>query len=145
MRIDILLTPELMHTKRSIPVLIASFILSACLQLTPAGAHVQIITEDQQMLVAACKSLGKVFVSSEDALRNASAALSGDTAVISRRDVGSTTIVRGDVYRCSVGDKKVEPEPTTTEKENAEYIRKSNICQTKGGVWIASQCVITIE
>lgn len=127
--------------------------ISACVQLTPAGARVQIITEDQASLVAPCKYLGNVSVSSKDALRNNAAALSGDTAVISYRDVGSTSYIKGLVYDCSVSpitaplhtEKPAIKELTTEEKADAEFIRKSQQCQSKGGAWIANQCVISIE
>jgi len=126
---------------------------SACVELTPAGARVQIITEDQASLVTQCKFLGNVTVSSKDALRNNVAALSGDTGVISYRDAGSTSYIKGLVYDCSVSpttaplhtEKPAIKELTAEEKADAEFIRKSQQCQSKGGAWISNQCVISIE
>ncbi len=130
-----------------------SFYLSACVQLTPAGSRVQILTEDQRALVVSCKPLGTVSVSSEDALRNNTAALSGDTAIISHRGVGSTSIVHGDVFRCSTSTSNTEQLndsnkakiSTTTEKIDTEYLRKSTLCTSKGGIWTSGQCVVPIE
>jgi len=126
---------------------------SACVELTPAGARVQIITEDQASRVAQCKYLGNVSVSSKDALRNNVAALSGDTGIMSYRDAGSTSYIKGLVYDCSTSltttplqtGKPVPKELTGEEKADAEFIRKSQRCQNKGGAWISNQCVISIE
>lgn len=129
-------------------VFLTSIFLSACVQLTPAGSRVQILPEEQRALVTPCKGLGVVSVSSKDALRNAAAALAGDTVIISHRDVETTTIIRGDVFYCSSESNNKSAIPaitTTTEQTGTEVIRKSNLCQSKGGAWISGQCVIPIE
>jgi len=138
--------------KKSI-LLLPLLALSACVQLTPAGAQVKILTADQAALVATCHSLGSVSVSSEDALRNITATLSGDTAIIKHRDVSSASIIDGDLYRCAIPDKNIapgntpdtSPKPIGEEKTNGEYLRKSNLCHAKGGTWISNQCIIQIE
>ena len=136
--------------KSVVPVSLLLIGLSACVELTPAGKRVHIITQNQAELVSQCQPLGAVSVSSADALRNTAAALSGDTAIMSHRDVGTSTIVRGDVFRCSAEvTKKPDVALTGTEKTdamtNTESLRKANLCQSKGGAWISSQCVIPVE
>lgn len=126
-----------------------SLMLSACVQLTPAGERVQIIRDNALERVAQCKPLGAVSVSSEDALRNASAALSGDTVVPSRRDIGSTSIIHGEIFRCAAASHDATQsdklKQVTPDKADAEYLRKSTLCQSKGGAWFSNQCIIHIE
>jgi len=120
--------------------------IAACVELTPAGSHVKLIKEDQSTQVAECQALGTISVSSEDALRNSAAALSGDTAIMSHRDVGTTSIIHGKIFRCSVEANKHPGALTTeTEKIESDSLRKSNLCHSKGGSWISNQCVIPIE
>jgi len=135
-------------TMKQSALLLASLILSACVQLTPAGARVQILAENQTALITNCKSLGTITVSSEDALRNAAAGLSGDTAVMSSRDINGNRYIKGIVYNCSSPQEK-SPAPiplvTPPEQKDPESVRKSKKCREKGGVWISNQCVISIE
>lgn len=123
--------------------------LAACVRLTPAGERVQVLSAGQTGLVSACRRLASVSVSSQDALKNAAAAQGGDTAIMSLRDVGTTQYIKGDIYRCSntalPGMAPVQHEPSPEEKADAEFQRKSGLCQAKGGAWINQQCVISIE
>lgn len=124
--------------------------LAACVRLTPAGERVQVLGASQAGLVSACRRLASVSVSSQDALKNAAAAQGGDTAIMNLRDVGTTQYIKGDIYDCSdtVALPAAAPahrEPSPEERADAEYRRKSGLCQAKGGAWINQQCVIVIE
>lgn len=121
-----------------------------CVQLTPAGARVQVLDASQESLVANCKYLASVSVSSQDALKNAAAAQGSDVAMMSVRDVGTAQVIKGELYDCTGAagspSADVKPrEPTPAEKADAEYKRKSGLCQSKGGVWINNQCVVQVE
>lgn len=135
---------------RTILSLVCVLICAACVRLTPAGERVQVLAAGQAGLVSTCRRLSSVSVSSRDALKNAAAAQGGDTAIMNPRDVGTTQYIQGEIYDCSgptVGS-TVESgprEPSPAEKADAEYRRKSGLCQTRGGAWINQQCVIAIE
>lgn len=124
-------------------------LLSACVQLSPAGAQVRLFREEQAAAVSACQSLGRVSVSSEDALRNATAALSGDTALIVVRETNGSFYIRGSVYRCAdpvpVAAVTPSPFPSPPPPETGELLRKTAKCRDKGGAWDGHQCVIEIE
>jgi len=125
-------------------------LLSACVQLSSAGAQVRVLKEEQAAMLSACQPLGQVSVSSEDALRNATAAMSGDTALMSVRDVGGSIYIRGMVYRCQnivAAPMAIIPPSTIqgTPVSESEAARKSATCHEKGGVWTGHQCVIEID
>lgn len=124
--------------------------LSACVELSSAGSQVQVLKEEREAELSSCQFLGRVSVSSEDALRNAAAAMSGDTALMSVRDAGGSFYIRGKVYRCK---KEVSTLPVTvpapviqhTPVDETELVRKSAKCHDKGGVWTDHKCVIEID
>jgi len=125
--------------------------LSACVELSPAGAEVRVLKEERSAELSSCQLLGQVSVSSEDALRNATAAMSGDAALMSVRDIGGSLYIRGTVYRCknAVSSQAVHI-PTSVIQQSAplnetEIARKSAKCQDRGGSWTDNQCVVEIE
>jgi hypothetical protein len=125
-------------------------LLGACVELSPAGAQVRLLKEEQAAELSNCQSLGQVSVSSEDALRNAAADRSGDTALISVREAGGSFYIRGTVYRCQhIVAAAVAKIPASaiqgTPVSESEAVRKSAKCQEKGGSWKGNQCVIEID
>lgn len=134
-------------------------IVSACVELSSAGAQVRVLKAGQEKEVSACQLLGQVSVSSEDALRNATAAMSGDTALMSVREAAGNFYIRGNVYRCkqeasmpmatsviqgpipAIQNGAVNSAPVN----ETEAARKSAKCHEKGGLWTHHQCVIEIE
>lgn len=131
--------------------LVALCCLSACVDLTPAGARVRVLREPQQVEMAACTPLGQVRVSSEDALRNAAVDLAGDTAVMGLRHVNGSTYVRGFVYDCGLGPQQAtaplpaaaSPSPVTAGEPHGPD--RSEKCRLKGGHWHEGWCVIDID
>lgn len=124
--------------------------LSACVELSPAGAQVHVLKEEQSAELTSCQLLGPVSVSSEDALRNTAAAMSGDTALMSVRELSGSSYIRGTIYRCK-NEVSTSPAPTqapiihSTPIDEADIARKTARCREKGGVWSGTQCVIEIE
>lgn len=133
--------------------LVCAFV-GGCVRLSPAGAQIRILKGEESESVSACQLLGQVSVSSEDALRNTAADLSGDTALMVRQEAGGTYYIRGRIYRCS-GDSPSVPvvpaqipraeEVSAHSQKDPESLRKSAKCRDKGGQWTGSQCVIEIE
>lgn len=127
-----------------------SVILSACVELSAAGAQVRILKEERETEVSACQFLGRASVSSEDALRNAAAAMSGDTALMSVQEAAGNFYIRGNVYRCqhaASAPAVAAPVPAiqSAPVNESEVVHKSAKCHEKGGTWTNHQCVIEIE
>ena len=127
--------------------------LSACVHLSPAGGRVQLLDAGEVARVSSCRQVGTVTVSSPDALRNATAALEGDTALMQRVNGATGQFVKGTVYACRPAPEvpvalpaapaaPVVAEPPLPAPEAA---RKSGICQSRGGRWTGSLCVIDID
>jgi hypothetical protein len=130
-----------------------TILLPACVQLSPAGAQVKVVKKEQAATLSTCQSLGQVSVSSEDALRNAAAALSGDTALMTLRETNGSFYIRGTVYRCAsaapLAPNTLRPAPApetmAAPVDASEALRKTAKCRDKGGAWDGHQCIIEIE
>lgn len=125
-------------------------LLAACVQLSPAGARVQVLTAADADRVAQCRRVSAVSVSSVDAVKNAAAEQGADVAVMSPRDVAGMRIFEAKLYQCAANapapelkQPVVEPAPTKLDDEVLK--QKTARCQAKGGNWINGQCVITLE
>lgn len=133
---------------RLLPLLI---LLSACVVLSPAGARVRVLNGEQTAALSSCQSLGRVSVTSEDALRNATAAAGGDTALMAQRETNGSVYIRGTLYRCApaaaVATAGLPPVPVAAAAlpEDSEALRKAAKCRDKGGAWNGHQCIIEIE
>lgn len=131
--------------------------LSACVHLSPAGDRVQLLDAGEVARVSSCRQVGTVTVSSPDALRNATAALEGDTALMQRVNGATGQFVKGTVYACRPAPEApvavpvlpaaVPAAPAAAEPPlpAPEAARKSGICQSRGGRWTGSLCVIDID
>ena len=147
--------------------LLLSIGLTACVELSSAGSNIRVLPEGQDsQALKRCQFLGEVSVSSEDALRNAAASMSGDTAILSRTTLGDMSYIKGQIYRCSSvaalmpitpaivpalsikpiekGIIKQTPVEQTTigGLSESEQQRKRQKCQGLGGRWTGDLCVI---
>ncbi|WP_143562434.1 hypothetical protein [Shewanella sp. UCD-KL12] len=126
----------------------------------------QIMTINDGAVIAMmnCKELG--FVTGEAGIwggtagldmaysnaKNQAALLSGANAIlITSSQMNPTSIVNAKVYNCSESKpQKIEvvgePAKNSPPKEDINVtIEKARKCQSKGGVWLDDQCVISIE
>lgn len=126
--------------------------VTSCVKVTPAGDRVRLLGAGDSAAVAGCRSLGQVKVPSVKALRNVAASLDGDTVLHQQTDSVAGVIVTGDIYACRPPAVAPEPSPLVAPPAAATggsaapaTDRKAGICQTRGGRWTGTLCVIDIE